>query len=265
MAPERQANPSDEDKQLSRRPQTSVCMAAYNCERYIGEQMRSILHQLCATDELIVVDDASSDRTAEEISSIGDSRIKLFEHEVNQGIVETFEEAVTRATGEFLFLSDGDDIWASDRVQRIHEAFRTYPNAQIVVTGLQIIDQEGRALEECDHRPSVDFTASLLPNLLRNRFQGSAMAFRSSLLPTVLPFPKGKIFLHDAWIGACNALAGGQVVVLPEPLLYYRRHGNNFSRKLPFRRQVTVRFQLLFALAGRSLMWKLRGNSTARK
>jgi glycosyltransferase involved in cell wall biosynthesis len=228
-------------------------MASYNSDRYIQEQINSILPQLSKQDELVVVDDASTDRTRARVMEFKDTRIKLIEHVENRGVVETFEEAVRNATGEILFLSDGDDIWGPDKVKKVLRAFAENPRAQIVATGLRLIDENGRPLDSRNYMKNRNFTNALLPNLLRNRFQGSAMAFRSSLLPKVLPFPKHQVFLHDAWIGTCNSVTGGDAVYLDEPLLYYRRHSNNFTKRLGLKRQITARVQLVLALAVRWL------------
>lgn len=74
------------------------------------------------------------------------------------------------------------------------------------------------------------------------------MALRSSVLQYVLPFPKNKLFLHDAWIGLRTLLRGGKVRHLEEPLLLYRRHGSNVSRRLGRVDQIKLRLQLVMAL-----------------
>ncbi len=90
-------------QQREERPAISVCVAAYNGERYITAQLRSILSQLAAKDEVIVVDDASTDGTKEQVLSLGDSRIQLIEHRTNRGVARTFEDAIRAASGESSF------------------------------------------------------------------------------------------------------------------------------------------------------------------
>jgi glycosyltransferase involved in cell wall biosynthesis len=237
----------------------SVCMATYNGEQYIGEQIRSVLGQLGEHDEVIVVDDASLDQTRERVIEFNDTRIKLIKHVKNFGVVETFEEAVRNATGDILFLSDGDDIWAPDKVAKVLTAFSQNPRTQVVTTGIQLVDESGRQIDGREFMKNRKFTSALLPNLVRNRYQGSTMAFRSSLLAKILPFPKGKAFLHDAWIGACNGVTGGETVYIDEALLYYRRHSSNFSNPLTLHGKVSARVQLVLALAARWLGLALRG------
>jgi glycosyltransferase involved in cell wall biosynthesis len=235
----------------------SVCMAAYNGEPYVAEQFRSILQQLREYDEVIVVDDASKDTTRETIKAFNDPRIRLIAHPKNCGVVATFEEAIRNATGDILFLADDDDIWAPNKVEKVLEAFETHPEAKIVISRVAFIDQHGLPSTDILYSNRKGFQSGFWQNILRNHFQGSAMAFRSSLLPSVLPFPRNVEFLHDHWIGTRNAVCGGSTVYIDEPLLKYRRHSQNVSGRLSLGRQLKLRLQSLSAhllrrFAGRS-------------
>jgi glycosyltransferase involved in cell wall biosynthesis len=235
------------------KPMISVCMASYNGERYIEEQIRSILPQLAMSDELVVVDDASSDSTRERIMRFGDARVRLIAQAKNRGVVETFEHAVRSAVGDILFLCDGDDIWAPEKVEKVVHAFAVDPDAMVVCTGMKLIDENGEDIDGSDYLEHRRFSASLSANFVRNQFQGSAMAFRSQLLSVILPFPKGRLLLHDAWIGSCNIIWGGETIYIAEPLLHYRRHSSNASQRLNLRDQLMKRVQLIVALATRCL------------
>jgi glycosyltransferase involved in cell wall biosynthesis len=229
-----------------RRLKVSICMAAYNGERFIEKQLRSILGQLDDHDEVIVVDDASKDSTRDKVKSVDDARMRLIEHPTNRGVVATFEDAVRNATGDILFLADDDDIWAPDKVQKVLEAFDRHPGAQIVTTRVSMIDEHDAPSQDTLYSNRKGFHSGFWQNVLRNHFQGSAMAFRSSLLGDVLPFPMRGGFLHDHWIGTRNAILNGAVVFIDEPLLFYRRHSHNLSRKMTRLRQAKVRLQLLW-------------------
>lgn len=236
------------------RPKLSVCMAIYNGKRYLPEQIESVLPQLDSQDEVIIVDDGSTDGTREMIEGFGDPRIILLKHERNQGVIASFEDAVRNATGEILFLCDCDDIWAPDRVSATLKAFSENNKASIVVVNIALIDINGNRIEKDKRLKQRPFDSRFLPNFVANRFQGSAMAFRADLLPEILPFPRNVLFVHDAWIGARSALAGRQTVYLKEPLLFYRRHGGNDSGSLPFGRAIRKRIELLIEL----LLFSLR-------
>lgn len=233
------------------RPMISVCMATCDGERFIGEQLSSVLPQLGPQDEVIVVDDKSQDGTREVVEGFCDARIRLIAHRERQGIVSSFEHAVRSATGDILFLCDQDDVWAPTKVSKVMKIFSEQSATSLVASNFRVIDERGGTAtdEEFRRRP---FDHRLLPNLVSNRFQGSTMAFRASLLQDLLPFPKGCHVLHDAWIGLRNTLVGGSCYYLDEELLLYRRHAQNASRTLNLLQKLLKRLRLVAALVSRS-------------
>ncbi len=230
-----------------RRVKVSVCMAAYNGGKYIGDQLRSILHQLQENDEVVIVDDGSQDSTLRRIAELNDGRIRLFRHTANAGVVRTFEDALRSATGDILFLCDDDDIWADRKVERFLDAFEKHPDAQIVISRVRLIDEEGTGVSDPRLIRRGKFVPGFWQNIFMNHYQGSAMAIRASLLGKVLPLPDRKSFMHDAWIGTRNALLGGRTVFIQEELLLYRRHPNNATRPKTILQKVRSRIDLLIA------------------
>jgi glycosyltransferase involved in cell wall biosynthesis len=233
-------------------------MATYNGQRFVREQLDTIVPQLSGEDEIILIDDQSTDGTLallkelqqELAGKIGSPRIFLAAHAKNLGVVHTFEETLRDATGDILFLADDDDRWAPDKVERVLKAFAADPDLQIVSTGLELIDEEGRPISTSGFLRHRRFSAGVLANMMHNQFQGSAMALRSTVLQYVLPFPKDKLFLHDVWIGLRTLLHGGKVLHLEAPLLFYRRHGANVSRRYSMANQIKLRLQLVASLVG---------------
>src|ERR1700733_4063891 len=116
-------------------------MAALNGGRYIKTQPTSILSQLDPDDEVIIVDDNSSDSTVDVIQQLGDPRVRLDRHDANKGIVVTFEEALLRATGEVLFLCDDDDVWAPQKVEHFLEAFAENPDGRSFFSGVALFNE----------------------------------------------------------------------------------------------------------------------------
>jgi GT2 family glycosyltransferase len=228
-----------------REPRISVCMAAYNGRRFVDAQLRSILSQLNADDEVVIVDDCSADDTVERIQQFGDRRVKLLRHERNAGVVSTFEDAVRSATGYILFFSDDDDIWAPIKVRRFLDVFESRPDVEIVTSRVRMIDENDRLLPDSLINRGGRFLPGFWRNLYVNHYQGSAMAIRASLLGRVLPFPLHRLFLHDAWIGTRNDLLGGKTVFIDEDLLFYRRHSKNASRTESLPWQIRKRLELL--------------------
>jgi glycosyltransferase involved in cell wall biosynthesis len=225
----------------------SACMAAYNGSTFVEAQLRSILAQLKPQDEVVIVDDGSKDDTLQRITQIGDARIRIFKHEHNAGVVATFEDALRLATGNILFLSDDDDVWAPTKVRRFLDAFENGPDVEIVQSRVRMIDENDGPIPDSRINRYGRFSPGFWRNLFMNHYQGSAMAMRASLLGRVLPFPARKSFLHDVWIGTRNDLLGGKFVFIDEDLLFYRRHGHNASRTKSLLQKIRTRTELILA------------------
>lgn len=239
------------DDNRGNRPKISVCMAAYNGERYITAQLQSILSQLAPQDEVIVVDDDSKDTTREKILALNDSRIQFIQHDHNCGVSQTFEDAIRAASGGILFLSDQDDIWAPNKVSVILEAFRSHPEATLIATDNALIDASGTLLSKSYFAGRGRFHPGLWANLIRNRFGGCTMAFRAYIVEEILPLPHKYDVLHDIWIGVRNTLAGYKSLYIAEPLVFNRRHSSTATGqgRLTVARKIRIRIHLLLALA----------------
>lgn len=225
---------------LMRAP-VSVALAAYNGERYIVAQLRSILAQLQADDEVVVVDDASTDRTCALIEQLGDSRIRLLRQATNHGVRTAFERALGAASGNVLFLSDQDDLWLAGKREALVRALADTPGAVLAISDAQVIDANGAVTHGSFMRTRGGFRGGLFDTLVKNRFLGCAMAFRRELLARVLPIP-ANVPMHDMWIGALAACSG-RVVYVDRPLMQYRRHGGNLSPASPARLATMLRWR----------------------
>lgn len=203
--------------------QISVCIATYNGEKYIKEQILSILPQLSETDEIIISDDGSKDNTISILQNFNDNRIKVFFNNAPHGVVPNFENAIKHATGKIIFLSDQDDIWMPHKVATVMNSLKNYDFA---VHNAEIINGENKQL-------GIDFFSfrhtkyGYWQNLWKMRYLGCTMAFKKEVLKDILPFPK-KILWHDMWIAAILHLKY-KGLLINEPLIYYRRHGDNAS------------------------------------
>lgn len=210
------------------KPQVSVCMATYNGARHVKEQIVSILTELAEGDELVVVDDCSTDETVSIITAIDDPRIRLMESERNSGYVRTFEKALSEARGEFLFLSDQDDVWLPGRVERMISAMG---HNNMVVSNCKHFDGPlGRfheiRLRAKDSRRSV---RNILGIIVGYRLHwGCAMAFRRRILPQILPFPSYMNESHDQWLAIVGNV-NRSIVYMEEDTILHRLHGENLT------------------------------------
>lgn len=200
----------------------SVCMATYNGEKYIQEQLNSILEQLGEEDELIISDDSSTDRTIEIIERLKDNRIKLFKDNKYKNPCFNFENAISKASGDIIFLSDQDDIWKEDKVKICLNNFK---ESQLLLHNVTIVDNQMNL--KGDWFSTTSISHNIIKNLIKNSFLGCAMVFKKDILNEILPFPKDTP-MHDSWIGlVCEKYYN--VVFLKDELMYYRRHGENYS------------------------------------
>lgn len=203
----------------------SVCMATYNGEKYIKEQLISILSQLRPQDEVIISDDRSTDHTLSVVESINDSRIKVYFNENEKGYSKNFENSITKATGDIIFLCDQDDVWMANKVETM---LRGLEDADLVVSDALITDENLQSTLGSHfllHQTKTGF----INNFLKTRYIGACMAFKSSMLKKILPFPSNqKLCAHDYWIANVAELYY-KVKLINTPLIKYRRHGSNAS------------------------------------
>ena len=201
----------------------SVCMATFNGEKFIKGQIESILVQLQPEDELIISDDGSTDSTLQIISSIQDSRIHIFKNSF-RNVVKNFEFAINQSSGDYIFLSDQDDIWHEDKVAAYLNCFNE-SNADLIVSDVAFIDERGNNKKEQFYPKG--FKGSTLTNLRKNNFIGCAMAFKEHTKKWFLPFPINTP-MHDWWIGLTIGKKG-TIKFLDQKLIYYRRHNDNVT------------------------------------
>jgi glycosyltransferase involved in cell wall biosynthesis len=233
-------------------PKISVCMATYNGQQYIAEQLQSILRQLRSDDEVIVCDDSSADATVAVVEVLNDPRVKLLRFDNNVGHVLNFERSLQVANGDFVFLADQDDIWREDKVDSVLRIFSENNSAVMVHHSLSTIDSEGLILQAVLNR-QVEGEPSrfrfLMRQIARCNVYGCGLAFRRELMDVVMPFPS-YLRAHDHWIAIAAAARGG-VYLSSKTLVHYRQHTNNLTakKKRPYLAQFRTRLQALRCLA----------------
>lgn len=215
----------------------SVCMATYNGQEYVAEQIQSILSQLSPEDELIIVDDASKDSTLDVVRRLEDPRIVLLPSAENKGYVASFEKAVSASRGEYIMLSDQDDIWLPGRVETLVGALQAkdFAASNFTVFGGPANRYHKVQLKESD---SGRWVANLVTTWIGIRpYYGCTMAFRAAAKKQILPFPEFLTETHDQWI-AIVANLNRSMVHVAAPTVARRLHDENTTPKS--RRPVAV-------------------------
>ena len=202
----------------------SVCVATYNGEKYIEEQLFSILDQLGTDDEIIISDDCSTDNTVAVIKKLSDSRIKLFFNK-EKGYTSNFENGLKQVRGDIVFISDQDDIWDPNKVS---VCLKELQFVDLVVSDCKLINSNNEVISD-SYFKLRGVKKSSWGNLIKFSYLGCCLAFRSEILKKALPFPSNRQFCtHDNWLFLVGSFLFKHKV-LDDTLIYYRRHDGNVS------------------------------------
>lgn len=217
----------------------SVVMTTYNGERFLKEQLASLLAQTRTPDEVIICDDCSTDHTVDILRGfIENNHLKnwhVVENRDNLGYIKNFREAMLRSTGDIVFLCDQDDIWENGKIDQMVTAMETNPAIRAIACNYRLIDGAGAPLisnAKKYYNPSRRKTASDLSQvksgktLYYNIAQGCACAYSRDLVEMYCGVKGCWVLPHD-W--ALNLLAYQEqgLYYLDKELLLYRIHGNN--------------------------------------
>lgn len=205
----------------------SIAMTTYNGEKYLREQLDSILNQTYSDFELIICDDCSKDNTRQILSEYAakDSRIKIFFNEENLGFKKNFEKAISLCSGEYIALSDQDDIWLENHLDVL---VNNIGNCDIACGDAELIDSNGKKLNlklsDTDGLQFIPDDDNVLYRILCHSgcFQGASMLIKKTLLTKALPIPED-VFFHDAWFSAC-ACCNNKINYTYETITQYRQH-----------------------------------------
>ena len=231
----------------------SVAIASYNGEKYIEEQIRSIINQSYPVNEIIVSDDGSSDKTVEILNRIKDKRIIVIQNNGRKGYCGNFENALKKCTGDYIFLADQDDLWMQNKVQSFIDFIEKYPSASCIFSdGILIDENDNQLLGEMNH--TIHESSEMLW-LDRNKYleravsqplaNGMAICISKKLLESALPFPdiKGS---HDQWLIFCS-LCLDTCYYLNKKLVKYRLHGNNTAGNPVYKGKPSIRLKKIYA------------------
>ncbi|HNU97027.1 MAG TPA: glycosyltransferase family 2 protein [Candidatus Portnoybacteria bacterium] len=216
---------------------TSIILTAYNGEKYIREQIESILAQTSKDWELIICEDHSSDSTlkiAEEYADKYDN-ISIIKNEKNLGLTENFAKGLICANGEFIAVCDVDDYWLPEKIELQLKILKEHKDIGLVYHDVYITDENLRIQKKSSLRKilrgnifslhRVNVNKDNLESLIRtNHITAPTIMFRASLKEKILPIPKNS--LQDMWIGLIAA-AFSKIYFIDKQLIKYRQHGDN--------------------------------------
>jgi Glycosyl transferase family 2 len=237
---------------LSTQNRISVALCTYNGERFLSQQLASIAKQTRLPDELVVCDDRSMDQTVAMVREFAASvsfPVKMVQNSATLGSTRNFEQAMRLCEGDLIALSDQDDIWYPNRLQRSEQEFLAHPQAGLVFSNADLIDEEDRPLGKTLWQ-RLGFVGRLNRDLLAGRFlvlakhrfvTGATVMFRADLRDRFFPIAEG--WIHDEWISLIAASLS-DLRPIDQPLIRYRIHGSQqvgFQNKLEQRAQGQTR------------------------
>ena len=213
----------------------SVAMTTYNGERYIIQQLESIYKQSMPVDEVIICDDGSKDNTVNLVNDFIRDRAleswRMIQNEKNLRYSKNFFKAISMCAGDYIFFADQDDIWYKDKVKLMIKKMEESPDILALSTGYTIIDKRGK---EKKHvlLASQNRLLTIKETGANSLIKGCTMCIRKEL-DRMLEHSDLNFELqlgHD-WYYNFLAVLSGKNVLLAQPLLYYRVHGENISLK----------------------------------
>jgi glycosyltransferase involved in cell wall biosynthesis len=205
----------------------SIIIATFNGEKYLLEQLNSIVKQTYRNTEIIICDDASTDSTVAIIEEFAKtySNVSYYTNETNKGVNKNFEDAFLKAKGDFIAIADQDDIWLPQKIETQMELFTS---SGIVLTYSTSVRFSGNNLPVKKHQNITKLFegSDVRKLLLRNSISGHNIIFRKILLSQALPIPTN--VYYDWWIvqtAACN----GTIAATNKVLAYQRAHETNVT------------------------------------
>lgn len=214
------------NKENMLKPLISVAMSSYNGAKYIAEQLDSIINQTHTNIEIIIVDDGSSDGTRQIIAQYQTKYpdlIKLQHNVTNLGSVKSFELAISLSIGDYIALSDQDDVWYPNKLE---ELINNIGDNLLIHSDDTVVDENMQVLYNSHFALSKDKSLHTFSDyLLKNNVTGCTAMFSRRLIELALPFPVG-IFAHDHYLSIIASFYG-KIKFLDKPLVYYRQHRDN--------------------------------------
>lgn len=215
--------------------QICIIMAVYNGERYLADQINSLLENSYPNFILHIFDDHSKDNSKtiiDEYANKYPNKIFAHYHTENHGVIRTFLEGAKIMEADYYMFCDQDDIWMPDKIRRSLAAMELLESSSnnlpyAIFSDAKIVNQNLQELAPSFQRQSGYHTNALDPAhiLIENKLIGCTILFNHALWQMLTVFPTA-IRMHDWWIALIGSFFG-KIVYLDEPLLLYRQHEQN--------------------------------------
>lgn len=202
----------------------TVCIATFNGEKYIREQLNSILFQLSLQDEVIVSDDGSIDDTISIIKSFNDNRIKIIDGVHRHSPTLNFENALKEAKGDYIFLADQDDVWKDDKMKICLKWLQHY---DCIISDAEVTDENLNITSPSLYQLMNIKSGRVYNILYKKRIYRMLHGIYKTSKRCSITFPKN-IPMHDIWIGNVAAFLY-KVKFIDDKLIYFRRHSLTIS------------------------------------
>lgn len=211
-----------------------ILLPTYNGEKYLKEQLDSILSQTYQNIRLVISDDCSNDNTVQILKEYEkkDSRIELYIQSKNLGVVKNIEFLLKKVKNPYYMLADQDDVWLKEKVEESIKKLKQ-ENADLVFGDLEVVDENLNTIYSSFgdfmllNRKIKKYINSNRLNYLYNCVTGCTVLAKKETIEKILPLPNSsKNLIHDHWMGLIASI-NGKIAYMPEKYIKYRQHGNN--------------------------------------
>ncbi|MGB3239299.1 MAG: glycosyltransferase [Geitlerinemataceae cyanobacterium] len=210
-------------------PLISIVIPTYNAEKTIEETLISVFNQTLSDFEVIIINDGSTDRTLEVLSTFNDARLKIFSYP-NAGVATSRNRGLSKATGQYISFLDADDLWTPEKLEAQYQALQENPQAAVAYSWTDYIDESGKFLGVCARGTNNGnlYQLLLLADVIGSGsnplIKAEAIAKVGEFDPSVVPTED-----WDMWIRLAEHF---QYVAVPAVHILYRQLQNSGSSNM---------------------------------